>query len=257
MSSPEDTRIDPETQEPVEGAVQPTSRREARAAQSSAEPDTELATIDDDDAPYAPSIENVEKQIVNAQTEGVFSFLDTAADIQKVRDTVTVYLDEVAIYELNKLNRLDVRDQEPDHDEKVAALNKRIREKTYTFHLVGITHERLEELQDKAEHELPTRYTQIKVPTKSGSELQRRELPNPDRERRFNALRWAEQMEMVVDHLGRTDMAPGIKVAETISSWPNGALIAFRAKIAELEMASLGFQQTADATFPGGGSDLV
>ena len=166
------------------------------------------------------------EEIINEPTEIVtesnefftpegFDIFDILTERAYPKDTVTVYLDEEAAYQLRALGReADSIEGEPDQDvvdsfaERLATFRARIERSARTFHLTGVDADKMKDVMTAAEAHFEDR----KVNRKRADGSIIRELPQSaqtDFMRYASALTLSIHVEKITDPDGHEVVAPG------------------------------------------------
>ena len=185
-----------------------------------------------------------------------FDIFDILTEKAYPKDTVTVYLDEAAAYELRALQKeADAIEGEPDEatiqdfNDRLTALRTRIDKSARTFHLSGVDADRMKDVMTSAEAHFEDR----KVNRKRADGSIIRELPQSaqvDFMRYVSALTLSIHVEKITDSAGRESIAPGVDTMATfLDKAPVYAVRELNQAIERLQVDARDFERTLDDGF--------
>ena len=186
-----------------------------------------------------------------SMTQEAFSFFDVLSEISFPKDVFSVYLDESAVFDFRKIQAEIDLAEDPDEallaewDERLKSVRDRLAAKKYTFHITGVSDDRIEEAAEVAN----AQFEDKKKQRKTASGTIERYLPDAvaqDYLRFFNAVVLALHVERIVEErTGREMIAPSPdEVAQFLRKAPGPAkqevserIQALRARASEYESA--------------------
>ena len=190
----------------------------------------------------------------NPLTPETFSFFDVFEGLEHPTDTVTIFMNEKAQYDLNKkLNEIG-RTAEGDGklDELAAAaakLHDKVEASRHTFDITGVDDDTITDLRDVAEAAFEDRKKQIK--RADGTLI--KQLPESEQlayARYFNALVMSVHITRVEDARGRVMVAPGVdEVAILLDKAPTSQKAKLQSAINDLRVRATDFESSVDADF--------
>ena len=210
--------------------------------------------------------ENIEAEEIQADipafeapNKETFSFFDVLAERTYPTETVTVSLDEAAAYELSKLtDRLrelnkseDSTDQDYQDIQNAAdALKMRLDATKYTFHLRGVSDDRIADAMEAVD----AKFEPKRVSRKKADGTLYKELPKSEAmpyARYLNAMTFALHIEQVVKHSnGAVMTAPGPdEIAAFFDQAPTAAQERIATAIHNLRIASGQYEASLDEGF--------
>lgn len=191
-------------------------------------------------------------------TEETFSFFDVLDGKAYPKDTITVYLDDAAAYDLRKLNKAlrEAIDSGDATDEDVARFNAeaqslkaRIEASAYTFHLTAVSSELMQDALDAADK----KFEAEKVSRKRADGSLIRELPQNKQvayAKYVSAVTLSLHTEKIVDAAGRTLVAPSPDEAFAfLGKAPDASVASITRAISALRVSALDFEAGLDEGF--------
>lgn len=186
-------------------------------------------------------------------TPETFSFFDVFSGKAYPKDTVEIFMEEEAMFRLNKL--LDKIHGEPDGPERdklidqAAALHAKVEASKMTFHITGVDDDFITGLREVADAHFEDRKKQVKT---ADNRLVKH-LPESEQlnyVKYFNALVMSAHIEQVVDARGRVNTAPDAdQVGHMISQAPTSQKEKLQRAIGALRVSSEEFEASIDADF--------
>ena len=193
-----------------------------------------------------------------SMTPDTFSFFDVLEEVTYPKDVKTVYMDEAAAYDFNKLAmEIDMTPPEQQTPEKIAefqeraeALKKRLHDSKYTFYLTGVSDDRVEEAAEVANAEFEDKKLQRYTATKTIEKY----LPESEQVnylKFFNALVLSLHVEQIVRHKdGRIITAPGPnEILHFMAKAPSAAKDELNRAIQALRLKSNQYEAALDEGF--------
>lgn len=114
-------------------------------------------------------IENVINLVDAAQKKGTFSLVDAVKGKANPKDSVDVYLDAEAAYDLKKINELLIGLPDPDEmavlEKQAAELSEKIMQSKVTFHMRGIDQRETELIEAKIRKEHANNDDEVEILT--------------------------------------------------------------------------------------------
>lgn len=214
---------------------------------------------------FGVEVEDDVEAEVNPLSQESFSFFDVLAERTYPKDTVTLYMDEQAGYDLIRLSvESDEVDGEPEDEEeqialdkkvtefqeRLSSLQKRIANSAFTLHLTGVSNDRLGEVQGVVDKEFRPK----KIQRKNAQGRIEKYLPESEKmayAHYFSAVVNSLYIERIEQHsTGRVMVAPGVdEVAELLRKAPRHELAKLQTKIAELDVNSSQYENSIDEGF--------
>lgn len=204
---------------------------------------------------------NAEKLITESKTiaeahskPGTFSLLERLQGRSYPKETVEVYLDEAAGYEIEKAELRYVR-TDPADAEAIAAveaeieeLRERAKASRLTFHLEGISSEEYDSVVDAAQEQFPMEYHESRNPLTMA--LERTPKDNEDRETFFRVHLWAKFIRRVEDAEGNadTEITPEL-IAQVHNLLPLAGMARLHDAIQKLRMVTNWMDEIQGADF--------
>lgn len=180
-----------------------------------------------------------------------FNIADMFTGAAFPKESVTIYTNEEAGYQLDKLNKRISREiGVKDNDEVLTRLEKeakelleKVNQSRYIFHMTGVSRESVAMIVEKARQAYPSKYGTFG-----------QELPNPEQDEHFNNLLWAihterieapngavitapddTQMKIIRANLGTSQQA---KIKSQIDEFSSGSASGFEAAAQESDFLS-------------------
>lgn len=191
-------------------------------------------------------------------TPDTFSFFDVLEERTYPKDVVTVYLDEAAAYDFNKLSmEIDMMPQEDATPEVIAEfqdraqkLQDRLRKSKYTFYLTGVSDDRVEQASVVANEQFEDKKLQRYTATKTIEKY----LPESEQMnyvKFFNAIVLSLHIEQIVQHKdGRVMTAPDPEqVLAFMEKAPEAAKKLVNDKISGLRVRANAYEAALDEGF--------
>lgn len=194
-----------------------------------------------------------EENVGESLTPETFSFFDVLSEKAYPRDTVTVYMDDAAAYDLRKISReaeeLDSQEDMNDLAERLAALRQRIEASAMTFHLAGVGADRMQDAMNVANEHFEGK----KVNRKRADGSIMRELPQDQQVafmRYMSAVTLSLHVEKIVLADGRQMVAPSPdEIAAFMDKAPVAAMEAINRAVRDLQVTTSDFEATLDEGF--------
>lgn len=203
---------------------------------------------------------NAEKLIAESKTiaeanskPGTFSLLDRLQGRSYPKETVDVYLDEEAGYEIQKLEQEIARTAPddgkiPELEAKLAELQEQAQASRLTFHLEGISSEEYDSVVEESLELFPVEYHESRNPLTMA--LERTPKENEDRETYFRIHLWAKFIRRVEDAEGDvdSDITPAL-IAQVHGLLPLAGMVRLSATVDKLKMVTNWMDEIQGADF--------
>ena len=195
-----------------------------------------------------------EEEDHNPLTPETFSFFDVFEGLEHPTDTVTIFMNEKAQYDLNKkLNEIaQLAEGDSNLDaivDEASKLHDLVEASRMTFHITGVDDDTITDLRDVAEAAFEGRKKQIKAA--DGRII--KQLPESEQlayARYFNALVMSVHITRVEDAKGRAMVAPSVdEVALMLDKAPTSQKTKLQSAINDLRVRSSDFEANVDADF--------
>jgi hypothetical protein len=157
------------------------------------------------------------ESVKNAKARGTFRIVDVLANRGYPRQDVKIYMDEEAAYQAavikEQLEEIDTKlasgkanpELEKKRDELIVEQESyidKIKESAFTFHLVGISEGKREEIYNKAKKKYPVEYEKNQDILRGETKVT--EKDSPERDALFTDYLWMEHIESISDGDGNT-----------------------------------------------------
>lgn len=189
-------------------------------------------------------------------TPETFSFFEVLEERTFPKDTLVVFLDEKAAYDLRKLmQQIDVTveptsAQVNDFKKRAEDLKARIEKSKYTFYLTGVSDDRIENAREVANAQFEDKKLQRKTATQSIE----RYLPESEQMnylKFFNAVVTSLHIEQIVQEAtGKVMTAPSPdEVANFMDKAPEAAKQQINAALSSLRVSAIEYERSLDEGF--------
>ena len=191
-------------------------------------------------------------------TPETFSFFDVLEERTYPKDVLSVFTDEAAAYDLNKLSvEIDMTPSDEQTPEKIEEfkeraenLQNRIAKSKYTFYLTGVSDDKIEDATEVANSAFEDKKLQRYTATKTIEKY----LPESEQlnyVKYFNAVVMALHIEQIVEHKsGRVMTSPAPEqVLHFLNKAPMAAKEALNAKVQSLRVKSGDYESGLDEGF--------
>ena len=194
----------------------------------------------------------VEEKVDELQSVETFSFMELLQGRGFPKDSITVYLDEAAAYELQKAETASAHLEDGPEleasEKRISALQDTLRETAYVFKLTGVSTELKEDLLEVAHKQFPSKYDQAKN-FMTGS-VEKVEKDNPDRDRYFASLLYQAHTEQIVAPDGKVDTTPSVEtIGDFLRKGPAAQVHKYIGAINKLQLTSNVFEETTNEDF--------
>jgi len=161
--------------------------------------------------------DDIIESVTAAKARGTFKIIEVLANRGYPKQDVRVYMDEDSAYQASiikeKLDELDEKlasgksnpEVEKMRDELISdqeILFDNIQKSAFTFHLVGISEGRREEVYNKSKKKYPIQYEKNQDILRGETKVVEKE--SPERDALFTDYLWMEHIDSITDHEGNT-----------------------------------------------------
>jgi len=198
------------------------------------------------------ALEEVQEIVDAAKAPGTFNIVNLLRERAYPQDSVTVYIDESAAYaggEIDKRIAVTTDEEELKKlNEERETIIKKMNDSAITFHLVGISESRRNDILKQAKKKYPIEY--VKDVNPLTGETVREEKESPERDELFTDLLWQASISRIEDSNGNIQESLGYsEVRDMRSMFPLASTAKVTEAIEKIRVATAVFMMEVNEDF--------